>query len=241
MTATPGSASIAATHHPAPSTTTAYHKRTTANPLLDLFLRTNDANDGVPRLDSSIWEFLTVRDLCRLRSCSRTIYDALELVEYNRCRDGRGEKAIVYTHRRCHYSLVGVLFILYQKLRIRLVMSSHHPILSCGNKIISCHFQDIPACSRRSPTRRPDRVRCTHPFIAPPFFLFFVLQMHAPGKGAYYLGTSFTWPKLCIFHLAFSTTRLKLHSSMNAPSHNRSIRSVRPPTRVLEGDASGGK
>jgi hypothetical protein len=28
---------------------------------------------------------------------------------------------------------------------------------------------------------------------------------------------------------------------MNAPSHNRSIRSVRPPTRVLEGDASGGK
>jgi hypothetical protein len=62
------------------------------NPLIALFLRTN-AEFG-PRLDSSAWDYLTVRDLCRLRASSRTVYDSLEFVEYDRCRDGRGECAV---------------------------------------------------------------------------------------------------------------------------------------------------
>ncbi len=70
----------------APSSTSAN------NPLLALFLRTN-AEFG-PRLDSSAWDYLTVRDLCRLRASSRTVHDSLEFVEYDRCRDGRGEGAV---------------------------------------------------------------------------------------------------------------------------------------------------
>jgi hypothetical protein len=139
--------------------TTANHQRTTDNPLLDLFLRTNDANDGVPRLDSSIWEFLTVRDLCRLRSCLRTIYNSPELVEYNRCRDGRGEKSIVHTHTADITATLSSVFCSFyiKKLRIHHIISSRHPliptpILSCGNKITSSHFRDIPACSRQSLT-----------------------------------------------------------------------------------------
>lgn len=45
------------------------------NPLLTLFLRTDT-------------DFLTVRDLYQLRSCSKLTYQALEFVEYDRCRDG---------------------------------------------------------------------------------------------------------------------------------------------------------
>ena len=45
------------------------------NPLLALFLRTDR-------------DFLTVRDLYQLRSCSKLTYQALEFVEYDRCRDG---------------------------------------------------------------------------------------------------------------------------------------------------------
>ena len=53
--------------------------------LLHLFLR---INANAPRLDSSVWEFLTLRDLYQLRSLSKHIRSALQLVEYNRCRDG---------------------------------------------------------------------------------------------------------------------------------------------------------
>ena len=45
------------------------------NPLLTLFLQTDT-------------DFLTVRDLYQLRSCSKLTYKALEFVEYDRCRDG---------------------------------------------------------------------------------------------------------------------------------------------------------
>lgn len=45
------------------------------NPLLTLFLRTDT-------------DFLTVRDLYQMRSCSKLTYQALEFVEYDRCRDG---------------------------------------------------------------------------------------------------------------------------------------------------------
>mmetsp|Transcript_5871 Transcript_5871/g.12767 ORF Transcript_5871/g.12767 Transcript_5871/m.12767 type:complete len:1099 (+) Transcript_5871:135-3431(+) len=53
--------------------------------LLHLFLR---INANAPRLDSSVWEFLTLGDLYQLRSLSKRIRSALQLVEYNRCRDG---------------------------------------------------------------------------------------------------------------------------------------------------------
>jgi len=73
------------------------------NPLLALFLRTNADSVGCPRLDSSAWDYLTVRDLCRLRASSRTVYDSLEFVEYDRCRDGRGEHGMVVVLRhRAH-------------------------------------------------------------------------------------------------------------------------------------------
>ena len=55
--------------------------------LLGLFLGTN--NDK--RLDSSVWDYLTLRDLYQLRSVSKSTNDALDMVEYNRCRDGKGE------------------------------------------------------------------------------------------------------------------------------------------------------
>ena len=60
------------------------HKK--MNNLLSLFLRTNDTL----RLDSSIWDYLTLRDLYQLRSVCKFTYEELKLVEYNRCRDGKG-------------------------------------------------------------------------------------------------------------------------------------------------------
>ena len=67
--------------------------RTSSNhfDLLGLFLGTN--NDK--RLDSSsVWDYLALRDLYQLRSVSKSINDALDMVEYNRCRDGKGERII---------------------------------------------------------------------------------------------------------------------------------------------------
>mmetsp|Transcript_30569 Transcript_30569/g.64684 ORF Transcript_30569/g.64684 Transcript_30569/m.64684 type:complete len:1068 (-) Transcript_30569:106-3309(-) len=57
------------------------------NDLLNLFLRAN-TNNNTPRLDCSVWDFLTLRDLYQLRSVSKFTFSALEMVEYNRCRDG---------------------------------------------------------------------------------------------------------------------------------------------------------
>ena len=38
-----------------------------------------------------MWDFLTLRDIYQLRSVSKFTYEELALVEYNRCRDGKGE------------------------------------------------------------------------------------------------------------------------------------------------------
>ena len=62
------------------------------NNLLSLFLRTNDTL----RLDSSIWDYLTLRDLYQLRSVCKFTYEELKLVEYNRCRDGKGIQKCIY-------------------------------------------------------------------------------------------------------------------------------------------------
>ena len=85
------------------------HGYLVGSPLLDLFLGTtkdNDTDDAkdddvdvIPRLDSSMWEYLNVRDLCRLRYCSKITYRALEVVEYNRCRDGRGESIVFSVYK----------------------------------------------------------------------------------------------------------------------------------------------
>lgn len=58
--------------------------------LLGLFLGTTA---GAPRLDASAWDFLTLRDLYRLRGASRAAHEALRMVEYGRCRDGKGTNA----------------------------------------------------------------------------------------------------------------------------------------------------
>jgi len=55
------------------------------SPLLDLFLRINTNNS---RIDSSVWDFLSIQDTYKLRVLSKSTRDALEKVEYNRCRDG---------------------------------------------------------------------------------------------------------------------------------------------------------
>ena len=47
-------------------------------------------NANAPRLDSSVWDFLAIRDLYRLRSVSKSAFESVEKVEYNRCRDGKG-------------------------------------------------------------------------------------------------------------------------------------------------------
>lgn len=62
----------------------------TSNDLLNLFLRTR-TNINAPSLDSSVWDFLTLRDLYQLRSVSKLTFVALGMVEYNRCRDGKGK------------------------------------------------------------------------------------------------------------------------------------------------------
>ena len=54
--------------------------------LLNIYLR---INTNTPRLDSSIWDFLSLRDLYKLRILSKSTRIALEMVEYSRSRDGR--------------------------------------------------------------------------------------------------------------------------------------------------------
>ena len=44
---------------------------------------------------SSSWEYLSLRDLYQLKCVSKEIYKSLEWVEYNRCRDGKGESVII--------------------------------------------------------------------------------------------------------------------------------------------------
>ena len=44
---------------------------------------------------SSSWDYLSLRDLYQLKCVSKEIYKSLEWVEYNRCRDGKGESVIV--------------------------------------------------------------------------------------------------------------------------------------------------
>ena len=46
------------------------------NDLLTIFLRTNNKS-----LDSSVWDFLTLRDIYQLRSVSKVTYEELALVE----------------------------------------------------------------------------------------------------------------------------------------------------------------
>ena len=66
--------------------------------LLGLFLWTNV---NVPRLDSTVaWDFLTLRDLYQLQSVSKSTFSALEMVEYNRCRDVKGRFQISFRVRR---------------------------------------------------------------------------------------------------------------------------------------------
>jgi hypothetical protein len=43
---------------------------------------------------SSSWGYLSLRDLYQLKCVSKATYESLELVEYNRCRDGKGENYI---------------------------------------------------------------------------------------------------------------------------------------------------
>jgi len=40
---------------------------------------------------SSSWDYLSLRDLYQLKCVSKATYESLEWVEYNRCRDGKGE------------------------------------------------------------------------------------------------------------------------------------------------------
>lgn len=43
---------------------------------------------------SSSWGYLSLRDLYQLKCVSKATYESLEWVEYNRCRDGKGENYI---------------------------------------------------------------------------------------------------------------------------------------------------
>ena len=54
------------------------------NELLSLFIRTNDS----PIDSSTVWDYLTLKDLYQLRSVCKHTYDELKLIEYNHCRDG---------------------------------------------------------------------------------------------------------------------------------------------------------
>lgn len=68
-----------------PCSATCSRTRSNHFDLLGLFLGTN--ND-------TVWDYLTLRDLYQLRSVSKSINDALDMVEYNRCRDGKGKHII---------------------------------------------------------------------------------------------------------------------------------------------------
>ena len=58
------------------------------NDLFALILRTGARG---PCLDSSIWDYLSLRDLYQVRMVSKFAYEQLAWVEYNECCDGKGE------------------------------------------------------------------------------------------------------------------------------------------------------
>eukprot|EP00957_Ditylum_brightwellii_P198616 15137842-Ditylum_brightwellii.AAC.1 len=77
------------------STTAPYSHSVTsqaaASPLLLLFLCLPLSSErGNTFLDTSMWDYLSLRDLAQLRLLSHRLRKALERVQYTRCRDGRG-------------------------------------------------------------------------------------------------------------------------------------------------------